>query len=728
MERRSMWSRLLAIVLAVSMVFSSQSMSVFADTLAIIQQPQDTNEKKNQPADDTSKDNQETSEESEEETTAAEEPQQSEPAEESSEAQQEQTVQMTGTINGENVNLRSEPSTSSEVLSKAQTGDVVSILGEVTGDDGNTWYEILYGQGSAFVSAEFVTVEETAEEESEEEKPAKAAKKAARNAEGEAEDSKTTEDELKALADSYFLEKGDKHQDMLDVSISRVDTKGDQIKAGDTLTYSISYKTYGSPVFSYPSGQVLTMFDEYLNTEIRLLLPGRNDLGRSRKYSRSIEEPTPDPSTGEWIFKLNTSLDAQKDGNGSFQINVKLDVNGTAPVGKVYQFAQEALKMYTEIPLKNKMNVGSSQEIERYKYWEKETPSNTVTTTTSDEWIVEKEPVGKAEFNGDNMTVNFLVKVGLKNSSYAIDNPAAYGVNGRVPFVDADPDTDEVEVTLGEILSVTGQDGAATTITPKKVIVKQNFDQEEYTFGDGGTYSLSDLSSFKVEMDVCEGKTGLAGKVAGTAPYYSTYSVTAIYDASDFTVSYKDDQRPWTVKNQASFTYQLAGTDESKTSSDDAEVTAIHVTDPAQLTIEKYITDYLNSENEVLYSSASSGQYDSQVTGPATFSITKKDGSSFQIYQKGADGRYQALSEQESEVHEVTIDPQGTGDTNSTDGSMTVYLDPGEYTITETKDPLNTELSKIDEQESIVESKAVSVTAGTETTVRFLQSGNPRRS
>lgn len=50
---------------------------------------------------------------------------------------------------------------------------------------------------------------------------------------------------------------------------------------------------------------------------------------------------------------------------------------------------------------------------------------------------------------------------------------------------------------------------------------------------------------------------------------------------------------------------------------------------------------------------------------------------------------------------------------------MTVYLDPGEYTITETKDPLNTELSKIDEQESIVESKAVSVTAGTETTVRF---------
>ena len=125
MERRSMWSRLLAIVLAVSMVFSSQSMSVFADTLAIIQQPQDTNEKKNQPADDTSKDNQETSEESEEETTAAEEPQQSEPAEESSEAQQEQTVQMTGTINGENVNLRSEPSTSSEVLSKAQTGDVV---------------------------------------------------------------------------------------------------------------------------------------------------------------------------------------------------------------------------------------------------------------------------------------------------------------------------------------------------------------------------------------------------------------------------------------------------------------------------------------------------------------------------------------------------------------------------------------------------------------------------
>lgn len=224
MERRSMWSRLLAIVLAVSMVFSSQSMSVFADTLAIIQQPQDTNEKKNQPADDTSKDNQETSEESEEETTAAEEPQQSEPAEESSEAQQEQTVQMTGTINGENVNLRSEPSTSSEVLSKAQTGDVVSILGEVTGDDGNSWYEILYGQGSAFVSAEYVTVTEAeseseteaatepetaAEEETQSETPKKAARRAERNVNADNNGVYTT---VKDLADAYYGKDGESQQ------------------------------------------------------------------------------------------------------------------------------------------------------------------------------------------------------------------------------------------------------------------------------------------------------------------------------------------------------------------------------------------------------------------------------------------------------------------------------------------------------------------------------------
>ena len=67
---------------------------------------------------------------------------------------------------------------------------MVSILGEVTGDDGNQWYEILYGEGSAFVSAQYVTVNETAtddeseeetqevvvEEESESETPKKAAR------------------------------------------------------------------------------------------------------------------------------------------------------------------------------------------------------------------------------------------------------------------------------------------------------------------------------------------------------------------------------------------------------------------------------------------------------------------------------------------------------------------------------------------------------------------------
>ena len=271
MERRSMWSRLLAIVLAVSMVFSSQSMSVFADTLAIIQQPQDTNEKKNQPADDTSKDNQETSEESEEETTAAEE---------SSETQREQTVQMTGTINGENVNLRSEPSTSSEVLSKAQTGDVVSILGEVTGDDGNTWYEILYGQGSAFVSAEFVTVTE-AESESEteaatepetaaeEETQSEAAKKAARKA--RTANTKNEYDTPKDAAEAYFGKNATNPQSTAQVFISQV-SGGTTVRAGDVLTYRISYSMAVAPAFNY-GDQPLSLFDTYEGTVIYLNLP-----------------------------------------------------------------------------------------------------------------------------------------------------------------------------------------------------------------------------------------------------------------------------------------------------------------------------------------------------------------------------------------------------------------------------------------------------------------------
>lgn len=354
MERRSMWSRLLAVVLAVSMVFSSQSMSVFADVVGqITTYSDDANTNDDQQTADNNNDegdngNVPDSSEGEEPGSEPETQGESQPesSDDGTDEGQTATVQTTGTINGTNVNLRAQASTNAEILSTAQEGQVVSILGEVTGDDGNQWYEILYGEGSAFVSAQYVTVNETAtddeseeetqevvvEEESESETPKKAARRAAKNADGDANAAKDVSEELKKLADSYFSDAdAASYQTQLTVSMNRTDGKGDSIKTGDLLTYNISYSTKASPLFKYPSGEVLTLFDTYEGTEIRLKLPAGMEIVDPAGITGATAKPG--ETTGEWIFTLKSSIDASKGGNGSFNINVRMTGNGTVPAG-----------------------------------------------------------------------------------------------------------------------------------------------------------------------------------------------------------------------------------------------------------------------------------------------------------------------------------------------------------------------------------------------------------
>lgn len=719
MERRSMWSRLLAIVLAVSMVFSSQSMSVFADTLAIIQQPQDTNEKKNQPADDTSKDNQETSEESEEETTAAEEPQQSEPAEESSEAQQEQTVQMTGTINGENVNLRSEPSTSSEVLSKAQTGDVVSILGEVTGDDGNTWYEILYGQGSAFVSAEFVTVTE-AESESEteaatepetaaeEETQSEAAKKAARKAR-----TANTKNEYATpgeAAEAYFGKNATNPQSTAQVFISQV-SGGTTVRAGDVLTYRISYSMAVAPAFNY-GDQPLSLFDTYEGTVIYLNLPDGLSLMNPNSVKASYND-----ELGRWEIPLSESMTAIEGQGGSFSIQLKVDDNGELKIGENFDFnIQKNLSIKTSFTVLDKTDADNPKEI---GFYEPDVPTTStlpaLTSTSDDYWKIGKEYVANTPNKEENTwTVTFRLKVGLgdvaNTSTEPLDpvsDPEAYSRNGRVPIgsVEENGNLGEIgKITLKENLSLTDRNNKP--VVPNSVVITEEF-------GARSSYRIENQASFSqvVNLDTC-GANGLSEtEVDPNAPYYSTYLVEVEYPYQVFEAEYSDSNKAdLDVQNRAEISYFRKGETDKKTDEASANHLLGTVTEPARLTIRKEILDY-EGKTKGLYTSATEW---GKVSGPAVFTIKDKDGNPVDCY---------LYDEETKEAHKITgkisIDPDGTvsgtGDDTSavgTEGAVTVYLDPGkEYTVTEESCPSDTT--------PITASQTVDFTESNEQTVTF---------
>ena len=148
MKKKNVWSRLLAWVLILAMVFSSQSMSVFADVIGV----------QNVPAEET---------ESEQIQQTDEEESQDGEEEESELFMSEDSLNWSGMVRGEGVNVRETPDTEAEnILGKAADGEDVSILALVTLENGDQWYRVIWEGQQAYIKAEFVEIpqEETGTE------------------------------------------------------------------------------------------------------------------------------------------------------------------------------------------------------------------------------------------------------------------------------------------------------------------------------------------------------------------------------------------------------------------------------------------------------------------------------------------------------------------------------------------------------------------------------------
>ena len=73
------------------------------------------------------------------------------------------------------------------------------------------------------------------------------------------------------------------------------------------------------------------------------------------------------------------------------------------------------------------------------------------------------------------------------------------------------------------------------------------------------------------------------------------------------------------------------------------------------------------------------------VSGPVTYKITDEEGNPATLYIK-KDGKYEELTDANGQV---TYDP--SEDTENYTGKVTVYMDPGTYTVEEVGAPDNTE-------------------------------------
>ncbi len=699
MKKRSLWSRVLTILLVVCLLMTDQSASLFVEAVSAAswQQPGE-GETLQQSNGETSEEIQEGGGEQSQENSGQEQQEQQEqqPTYKNEEGQGETpTVQNEELIAGISA-ANSSAAYGDQVILNGSVSDLsANLQWQYSDDQGNHWYDIAGETGINYTYA--YTVENASYQY----------RLRAFLNEAEAYSNVLTITQsmtFDQVADAYYGENGT--QSTASATISLISGVGEdhKVKAGDTFMVSIEYVLAAAALYNYGE-QVQPLFDTYDETEIVLYLPEGMSVIDSSQAEDTLQGVTlikPSETETGWTFRLNNShIPASSDIVGDFQVAIHVDNNGLQETEHLFDFkdGESLMKAKTSITIKNRTN---PDEITDGVTYNKAVPTAStfqdLTSTTDDIWAIEKSQSGEPVVDKDKTTVtfNYELTAGLRGENGIVDNPQSYARPGRVPFASGDN-----TIQLTEIPTVNDRDGSP--LGAKSITVTPQFDnQASITVNSGEPISLP--------VDTCEGNVE-GTDVASSAPYFSRYTVEVVYDYEAFEANYYDqNQDPLIVTNEARIKYRLAGEETDREANSSTQQETGYVTEPAKLTVEKYIVD--NEGNNTLYSFDNFPKGD-PIWGSAVFQIRTEKGEVPKLYQKTAENTYQLLEDANGMV---TINPEGDPQAAiaGTEGTVTVYLDPGTYTISETNSiPANTEkITSGDSEQNNSESKTVTIEAG----------------
>lgn len=463
------------------------------------------------------------------------------------------------------------------------------------------------------------------------------------------------------------------------------------VKAGETLSFVVDYKLTAAVYYNYGE-QNEPLFDTYDNTKIILHLPDGLSIdtdtsdGLNNVVDR-IEEPEKDsqgtPVNNDWTLHLSEKIDASSDKPGSFKLNLKVEGNGSLAANHEFDFMNvknaqgekvAPVEIQTSFTILDRTGAGGEEPVYNVsKGTESELQS--VTTMTDDSWKIAKRAT-TAVVNPDKtkVTVTFALSIGLDNGAGGVvSNPETYDRVGRVPFASEDG-----KITLTETPSVNDRDG--NKIDAESITIIPDFDQDH-------SIEAQDGVPVQIPVNTCANAKKTDGSalsnVAGTAPYYSTYTVEIVYPYEKFIAHYADEKQGLlTVNNTAKINYQLAG-EEPEEASATAYKEVGEITAPAKLIIGKNILSYDAGDNDdgTPYTWENFGE-GNLVSGAVSFKITGENNTIPKLYTYNTEKKeYEELVNANGII---TYDP--SKDQANTSGQIEVFLDAGDYTVSELVD------------------------------------------
>ena len=519
------------------------------------------------------------------------------------------------------------------------------------------------------------------------------------------------------VADEYYKEPGGKAKTY---TVTLTDDKEDTetVYAGDEVSYSVKVSMQAAATYKYDGQNSEPMFDQWKNIRIYLTLPENVDpRGIKQAGIADPNEPfikVPGTQNTWQINLIRDYRDATNSNSINFDVVTRITGNGVLADGTVIDTATVEVAADFDVRI-----LEDETQPDSYRTYSRDItsdPTEKITLSTPDEWVINKlsykDPKKAYTISDDKktVTVHYRLVYGLSVDGVPEDDKNVYFRHGRVPY--------DGEIYLTETPKLTLQDGT-TTLEAKSITVTP---EKGYVYNDAQHTSADDASGNAKPIKVTKDQAiklpyAIVGdnedEVDKYAPAYSQYDVDLVYDYEDFMVWFYEQGADPDAKahseNTAKIDYTLLG--QTAKSTDDKNTTDIPgYIPPGKITVKKFILNYM-SGNKALYDS----DIEYPVQGPAIYKIYKKndDGTTEAavIYEKTGENAYRQIS-----GNTVTIDPGASQSaTNGTDGTVSFYLVAGTYEVEEYKAPENTVINGTEAEKK----KTITVNEGFEEAAEF---------
>ena len=445
---------------------------------------------------------------------------------------------------------------------------------------------------------------------------------------------------------------------------------GETVKAGDTInSYYIRYG-WNNPLDwakGLPSAQPL--FDQYIDNTVQIKLPAGLLLTSVGGHSFDKSPNNTDPDT-EHTYTIHLPNKNAAEAYSGFSISVFVCNNGTEDALATYGTDNgeggfniaNAVSFSTTFTTLDK-TVTPHTEIGTYTQTVKADMKG-FKTITEDKWGVEKT-LQSAELspNNDKVTFTWAIDVGMLNSNGKVmKSPSDYNIHGRDPV----EEMKIIDTFLTNL--VKGENDEVPKNSPSNVTIQKDGGTAQ-SYSSGTEIRLNGTLKLNQEIKVDTDSDTVGDQLVDT---YTKYIVTVTYDVTSDMIAPFYENKHYTLDsdNEALLSeYKLvnlnAVTSDEPVSAEGS--VALPVTEPAKLTINKQLKNYLGAVGDY------SGKY-----GDIAYTLTAA--TPFTVYKYEND-EYTAYEGMENVTSATLHDIFATEDANKNSG---YYLVAGTaYTVTE---------------------------------------------